>query len=395
MTTDFVFTSGSVTKGHPDKLCDGISDAIVDACLIQDPASRVVTESAVSGGVIFISQRAHTEATVDLADTARAAVIEAGYTTGEFNARDCSVMISQADLSGDAALRLDLAALSSQQREAIVAGHQVTLFGYACRQTPQFMPLPVMLAHHLARRLDQIVADGELPYLGPDGQAQVGVIYRDRQPVGIHTIAIQATQHQGQVAKLSQLRRDLREYLIEPEMEIHGIPLDQGTQFLINPENSLVTGGPTLHAGLTGRKTGIDSYGEYARHSGAALSGKDPLRIDRIGAYAARHAAKNLVAAGLADECELQLSYVVGQARPVGLRVETFGTGTLDDAELAERVCRVFDFRPGIIAHDYCLQTLPAERQGFFYPLTCYGQMGRDDLDAPWERLDRVNALKD
>jgi S-adenosylmethionine synthetase len=396
MSVDFVFTSGSVTRGHPDKLCDQISDAIVDACLRQDPASRVNTECAISGGVLFISHRAASEAVVDLAETARAMVTRVGYAAdhGEFNARDCSVMISQAALGMAVGERHDLAALTAAQRRRIPAGNQVTLFGYACRQTPQLMPLPVVLAHRLVQRLDQVVAHKELDYLAPDGQAQVGIIYAERRPVGIHSLNLIAAQRPDATTDLARLRDDLLQAVVEPVMAESELRPDNNTHLVVNPEGLVIGGGPMLHSGLTGRKTGIDTYGEYARHSGAALSGKDPLRIDRIGAYAARHAAKLVVAAGLAEECEVQLSYAVGQAEPVSLRVHSYGSGQLDDDVIATRIRQAFDFRPGSIAQAYELQHLPQQRHDFFSELACYGQLGREDLAVPWEALDKVDALK-
>lgn len=393
MSTDFVFTSGSVTRGHPDKLCDQVSDAIVDACLQQDPTSRVATECAVSGGVLFISHRAASDAVIDLADTARAVVAAAGYADGEFNARDCSVMISQAGLFGHALRRYDLASMDPDQVQRIPAGHQATLFGYACRQTTELMPLPVTLAHRLVRRMDQLGAHGELPYLAPDGQAQVSVAFDDRRPVAVHSITLIASQHSADSRSLEGLRDDLLQSVVEPVMADAELRIAPDTRLVVNPEGPVIGGGPTLHSGLTGRKTGIDTYGEYARHSGAALSGKDPLRIDRIGAYAARHAAKQVVAAGLADECEVQLSYAVGQAEPLSLRVHSYGTGNIDDGEIAHRIGRVFDFRPGSIALAYELQRLPQRRHDFFRQLASYGQLGREDLAAPWEALNQLEAL--
>jgi S-adenosylmethionine synthetase len=395
MSTDFVFTSGSVTRGHPDKLCDQISDAIVDNCLRQDPTSRVITECAVSGGVLFISHRAATDAVCDLADTARRVVDRVGYRSGEFNARDCSVMISQASLFGHAAQRYDLASLDPEEVKRIPAGNQVTLFGYACRQTAELMPLPIALAHRLVRRLDELVAHDDLAYLAPDGQAQVSVAFDGRRPVAIHSITLIAAQQAADSRDLDGLRNDLIQAVVEPVMAEAELRLDAKTRLVVNPEGPVIGGGPTLHSGLTGRKTGIDTYGEYARHSGAALSGKGPLRIDRIGAYAARHAAKQVVAAGLADECEVQLSYAVGQAEPLSLRVHSYGTGKLDDGEIAERIRRSFDFRPGSIALAYDLQRLPQRRQDFYRELASYGQLGREDLALPWEALNELQALLD
>lgn len=394
MTTDFVFTSGSVTQGHPDKLCDIISDSIVDACLQQDPASRVSTECALSGGVLFISHRANSEATVDLAETARQILQQVGYNDGEFNAEDCSVMISETRIDAELAPRLELANMSAQAVQQITAANQLTLFGYACRQTESLMPLPLVMAHDLVRRMDRLLQEQQPPYLTPDGQAHVGVAYRNRRPVGIHSITLIAAQTDKKQATLKRLRDDLMQAAIEPVIEHYAMtPVDKA-RLIINPEGIVHPSGPSRHSGLTGRKTGIDTYGEYARNNSAALSGKDPLRIDRSGAYIARHAAKQVVAAGLAEECELQLSYALGQAQPISLRVHCYGTGRIDDAQIGDRLLRLFDFRPGMIARDYELQELPRQRQGLYRELACYGQVGRSDLDLPWERLDRLDALQ-
>ena len=395
MNADFVFTSESVTCGHPDKLCDRISDAIVDRFLIQDPASRVEAECAVSGGVLFIASRSRSQGTVDLADTARQVVAECGYRSGTFNARDCSVMISQSEYRRIAAPRIDLTALNEAQAGEVAAGHQVTLFGYACRQSATLMPLPVALAHAMSQRLDSLIADNTLDYLAPDAQVQVGVIYRDRQPVGIHSVTLVVSQREAERPQAARLRDDLVQAVIEPVLAGGDVAPTPGMQIVVNPEGAVVGGGPAMHSGLTGRKIGIDTYGEYARQSGTALSGKDPLRIERIGTYAARHAARQVVAARLADECEIQLSYAIGLAEPVGLRVHTYGTGRLDDSELTARVRRLFDFRPGVMCRRFQLQTLPRERGGFFKALAVYGQLGRADLDLPWERLDQLEALQE
>lgn len=393
MNVDFVFNSGSVTGGHPDKLCDRISDAIVDSFLIQDPKARVVAECAVSGGVLFVALRSNADASVDVADVARGVVAETGYRSGEFNADDCSVMISQSSLSAEDLPRLGIHDLDDEALAQLKSSHQVTLFGYACRQAGNLMPLSIELAHRLVRELSSAAAD--LNYLMPDGQAQVGIAYQGRKPVAVHSVTLIASQRKSAEPTLAQLRSDLMERVVVPALTQAGHPPNGRTQLVINPAGTVVGGGPLLHSGLTGRKTGIDTYGEYARHSEAALSGKDPLRIDRIGAYAARHAAKTVVASGLAEECELQLSYAVGQAEPISLRVHTYGTGRIEDGEIANRIRRTFDFRPGPIVRDYRLQLLAGERGGFFQALAAYGQVGREDLDVPWERLDRVEDLMD
>jgi S-adenosylmethionine synthetase len=392
LNSDFVFTSGSVTCGHPDKLCDRISDAILDRFLIQDPSSRVEVECAVSSGVLFVASRSRADATVDLADTARQVVADCGYLASPFNGRDCSVMINQSEHTG--ALRVDLEAASQAQAEDITADHQVTLFGYACRQSELLMPLPVSLAHAMSRRLDTLIADNTLPYLTPDAQVQVGVIYRDRRPIGIHSVTLVAAQRRAQAPPPGQLRDDLVQAVVEPVLNSSQIPSTRDMRIAVNPDGSVIGGGPSLHSGLTGRKIGMDTYGEYSRQSGTALSGKDPLRIERLGTYAARHAAKHVVASGLADECEIQLSYAIGLAEPVGLRAHGYGTGRFDDTELTRRVRQVFDFRPGTMCKRFQLQTLPRQRNGFFKALAAYGQLGRPDLDLPWERLDRLEALQ-
>jgi S-adenosylmethionine synthetase len=341
---------------------------------------------------LFLALRSHSTAGIDVAEVARRAVADCGYRDGDFNASDCSVMINQSPLPDAVAPRFELAAMPDSAVDAISADHQVTVFGYACRQTASLMPLPVELAHRLVRAL--ALASADLDFLMPDGQVQVGVAYRQRQAVAVHSVSLIAAQRNADAPPLDALRTTLRERVVDPVLSESGIAIDAQGSVLINPGGPLVGGGPLVHSGLTGRKTGIDSYGEFARQSGAALSGKDPLRIDRIGAYAARHAAKNLVAAELAEECEVQLSYTVGQAQPTSLRVHTYGTGTLSEAVLTERVRQAFDFRPGRIAHDFALQALPGQRGGFFEALACFGQVGREDLDLPWERLNRVSALR-
>jgi S-adenosylmethionine synthetase len=268
------------------------------------------------------------------------------------------------------------------------------VFGYACDQTDALMPLPVWIAHRLVRRLDDLELKDRLPYLLPDGKTQVGIEYIGGEPKRVHSIALETSQRSGDEPSMERLRRDLIEGVVEPVLAGEPMQADDNTRLFINPAGPVVGGGPAVHSGLTGRKTGIDTYGEYARHSGAGLSGKDPMRIDRVGAYAARYAAKNAVAAGLARECEVQLSYSIGSAGPVSLRVRTFGTGKLDDAEIARRLYGAFDFRIGAIVRDLNLRHLSAEQSGAFYRrLACYGHMGRTDLDVPWERTDRVDAL--
>jgi S-adenosylmethionine synthetase len=395
MSDDFIFTSESSTAGHPDKLCDQVSDAIVDRYLSTDPYSRIVAECAVSSGVMFISTHYASHASLDIPQIVRDVVRDIGYSKSVFDADACTIMTSFTDHTVSDYAALDLEQLSETQLEEITAKHQVTLFGYACDQTLALLPLPIWLAHRLAERLASAKVVKKLPYLLPDGKTQVGVEYVGGKPRRIHSITLVASQTEAAAASLEQLRDDLIAEVVKPVFKHEAHDLDEQTRIFVNPEGALIGGGPAAHSGLTGRKTGMDTYGEYARHSGTALSGKDPLRIDRIGAYAARYAAKNLVAAGLARECEVQLSYSIGAAAPVSLRVRTFGSSELDESTLAARVAEVFDFRVGAIVRDFRLQRLPGERRdGFYRRLAVYGHMGRVDMDLPWEQTDKIDALK-
>ncbi len=393
--SDFVFTSESVTPGHPDKLCDLISDALLDRYLKQDPTSRLVAECAVSSGVIFLATRIDSNANIDNAGIVRDVVAEVGYTRGDFNAEDCSVMLSQAPFLSYALPRYDLQELDDTAAGAITASNQVTQFGYACDQTESLMPLPIVLANALARGTNRQRLDGQLPYLTPDCQVQVAIGFRDNRPVSIQSINFLATQQTRDAPTPAQLRDDLIQHVVEPVLEATApeLEFDLG-RVVINPKGIMVGGGPVAHSGMTGRKTGMDTYGEFARQSAAALSGKDPIRIDRIGSYAARDVAKHVVAAGFAPECEVQLSYSVEQAQPLSIRVRGFGKDKLEDQEIMRRVQQIFDLRPGIIARDMRLQQLPSERQVFFQDLAVYGHMGRGDLDLPWENLSKLEALK-
>jgi len=394
VSDDFIFTSESSTAGHPDKLCDQVSDAIVDQYLAQDPYSRIVAECAVSSGVMFISTHYASQARLDIPQIARDVVRDVGYSKEVFDADACTIMTSFMDHTVTHYSALDLTQLSDAQLGEITAKHQVTVFGYACDQTPALVPLPIWLAHRLAERLASPKVVKRLPYLLPDGKTQVGIEYVDGKPRRIHSITLVASQTEAEAASLEQLRDDLIREVVKPILKHEAYQLDDRTQINVNPEGALIGGGPAAHSGLTGRKTGMDTYGDYARHSGTALSGKDPLRIDRIGAYVARYAAKNLVAAGLARECEVQLSYAIGAAAPVSLRVRGFGTGELDDRALTQRVAEAFDFRVGAIVRDFRLQHLPGERRdGFYRKLAVYGHMGRIDLDLPWEQTERSGAL--
>lgn len=393
MKGDYIFTSESVTLGHPDKLCDQVSDAIVDNFLKGDPSSSIVAECALSSGVMFISAHYSTQARFDIQSIARDIIREVGYSPREFDADDCTILTSFQNHTATDYRPMDLDELDNSDIDRITAKHPATLFGYACDQTKVLMPLPIWLAHRLADQLDAPSVRKKLPYLLPDGKAQVAIEYVDGKPDRIHSISLVTSQTDASAVDLNQLRGDMIEHVVEPVLKKQKFPADTKTNIFVNPEGLVIGGGPAVHSGLTGRKTGIDTYGEYARHSGAAMSGKDPMRIDRVGAYAARYAAKNLVAAGLASECEVQLSYTVGAARPISVHVRTFGTGTVEDTELAARLDKAIDFRLGAIVRDLRLQKLPSEINDFYRQLAVYGQMGREDLKAPWEKTDKIDAL--
>lgn len=391
MATDYVFTSESVSAGHPDKLCDQISDALVGHYLRQDPLARIVAESAVSTGILFISVKAMADAVVDIANVARGVVLEAGYNRGTFNGRTCTVMTSLSE-SSNGVPRVFEDDLADAELDHIVVQDNVTVFGYACRHTPALMPLPIWLAHALVRRLDDARQDA-LRYLAPDAKCQVGVAFRRHHPERVDSVTLVASQWATE-PDLATLRHDLSEQVVQPVLEQEAPDVHGNTRIQINPEGTIVEGGPALHAGLTGRKSGIDTYGAYSRMSSSALSGKDPTRIDRVGAYAARHAAKNLVQAGLASQCEVQLSYSMGRAAPVSVWVETFGSGELPDAELARRIREAYDFRLGGIIRRFDLRRLAAQCGGQFYQrLSAYGQVGRIDLPSPWEDTTNAGAL--
>jgi S-adenosylmethionine synthetase len=398
MKTDFMFTSESVTEGHPDKLCDRISDAIVDRFLQQDPYSRIITECAVSTAIVFIAARFESDAIVDLTAAARKVIRQVGYTQPDFNSKTCSIITSIQELSGNDDRHRDERKLSDAEIEQIPVTDQVTLFGFACNQTEALLPLPIWVAHQLAQRLTVVRQEQILPYLSPDGKTQVGIEYRDRRPHRIHSLSLVTCQNPYWPSHLDrrQAQAEIREAVIDAVFQDQPIQPDANTRLWINLDQVVEVGGPSTHSGLTGRKTAIDTYGEYSRHSGSALSGKDPTRIDRVGAYAARYAAKNIVAAGLAEECEVQLSYSIGLARPVSIQVETFGTGKLPDAAIARQVAQVFDFRLAGIIRQFNLRDLPALAPGGFYQkLAAYGHMGRLDLGAlPWEATDKVPDLQ-
>ncbi|TAF07181.1 MAG: methionine adenosyltransferase [Nostocales cyanobacterium] len=394
MKKDFMFTSESVTEGHPDKLCDQISDAIVDRFLQQDPYARIITECAVSTGIVFIAARFEPSANVDFTNIARQVIEQVGYQKTEFNGKNCSILTSLTELPPEEYHVFDEKTLSDAEIEKITVTNQATVFGFACNQTYTFMPLPIWLAHKLARQISEVRKQKILPYLTPDGKTQVGVEYKNRRPYRIHSITIIASQNQPEKPDLQQLQDDIRETVIYPVFANEEIKPDAKTRIFINPDGQFITGGPTTHAGLTGRKNAIDTYGEYSKHSGSALSGKDPVRIDRIGAYVARYAAKNVVAAKLADECEVQLSYSIGLSRPVSVQVETFGTGKISDEEITAILEKHFDFRLAGIIKQFNLRFLPSLTKGGFYrQLAAYGHVGRSDIELPWEKVDKVGVF--
>jgi S-adenosylmethionine synthetase len=393
MRDDFIFSSESVTEGHPDKLCDQLSDAIVDRFLTLDPFSRVTAECAVAKGIVFIAVQFASTAHFDIPMLARDVIARIGYTGPEFNAEACNILTSFSELPADPLLCRDEREMSDAEKDAIGARNQVTVFGYACTQTAAMMPLPIWLAHKLARRLAAVRLEARLRYLAPDGKTQVAIQYRRGRPHRVHSITILTALQRGRAPGAQQVRDDLVEHVIVPAFADEPIGPDNRTALFINPE--AVVGGPEIHAGLTGRKTAIDTYGEYARHSGAALSGKDPARIDRVAAYVARHAAKNVIAAGLAEECEVQLSYTIGLARPASIRIETFDTATLPEDEIVARLEGAFDFRPAGIIAAYQLRHMPARLHGRFYSrLGSYGQVGRMDIGLPWETTEKAAALR-
>lgn len=394
MSRHTVFTSESVTRGHPDKLCDTISDAVVARYLRQDPLARVTVESAVSTGIVFVAAKLRTEAVVDVPRVVREVVADVGYDSEEFNPRDCTVMTSLSEVrEADRIPRLE-SEMTDEEVSRIVADTPITVFGYACDHTPALLPLPIELAHRLARRLALVGRTEEL-WLSPDGTTQVSVEFDGGRPVGIQGVSILARSRSGQTPPVRIQRARIREAVVEPVLRELPDGWGRAGRVDINPAPDPLPGGPARHAGLTGRKTQVDTYGEYSRGSGSALSGKDPCRIDRIGAYAARHAAKCVVSSGLAREAEVVLTYTPGRADPVSLAVHTLGSGLRPDDAITDRVEEVFDFRPGGIVRRFRLRDLALGSDDGFYPrLAAYGQMGRSDVDAPWERTDEAEALR-
>ena len=391
----YFFTSEAVCEGHPDKICDQISDAIVDAILAEDPMGRVAAETTVNTGYAMIMGEISTECYIDIQKIAREVICDIGYDHTEYgyDGNVCAILTAIDEQSPDIAMGVDKAL---EYREGQIAdeadlsnetgaGDQGMMFGFACNETPELMPMPISLAHKLARKLAEIRKDGTLPYLRPDGKTQVTVEYDGDRVKRVDTIVI-STQHDPDV-ELSQIRKDLIKYVVEPVVDAE--LLDDDTRYFINPTGRFVIGGPHGDSGLTGRKIIVDTYGGYARHGGGAFSGKDPTKVDRSAAYAARYVAKNIVAAGLADKCEIQLAYAIGVAKPVSIFVDSFGTGKVDDDKLAELVEKNFDLRPAAIINDLQL------RRPIYRKVAAYGHFGRTDIDLPWEKTDRADALRE
>ena len=408
MSRRYLFTSESVTEGHPDKICDQISDTILDALLAQDPASRVAAEVVVNTGLVLITGEISSKAKVNYIDLARQKIAEIGYSGADcgFSANSCAVLVALDAQSPDIAQGVDTAhetreQASDEELDLIGAGDQGIMFGFACNETPELMPLPISLAHRISRRLATVRKTGQLPYLRPDGKTQVTVLYEDNRPIGIDTILV-STQHTATIGEITdeaavqaKIKEDLWTLVVLPVFMDIDVKPDQDTRFLVNPTGKFVIGGPQGDSGLTGRKIIVDTYGGYSRHGGGAFSGKDPTKVDRSAAYASRYVAKNVVAAGLADRCEVQLSYAIGVARPVSIMIDTFDTGKISDDRLLELVKEHFELRPAGIIQTFNLCHLPGDRNGRFYQdVVAYGHMGRTDLDLPWEQLDKAPLLK-
>jgi S-adenosylmethionine synthetase len=388
-----LFTSESVTEGHPDKIADAISDAILDALLAQDPKSRVAVETMITTGQVHIAGEVTTEGYANIPSIVRDTILEIGYDSSRkgFDGESCGVSVSIGAQSPDIAQGVDEAyehRVEGDQDELDLqgAGDQGLMFGFACDQTPELMPLPIALAHRLARRLTKVRKDGVIPYLRPDGKTQVTIEYVDGRPVRLDTVVV-SSQHAEDIDIASLLTPDIKEHVVDPELEGLGIETD-GYRLLVNPTGKFVIGGPMGDAGLTGRKIIVDTYGGYARHGGGAFSGKDPSKVDRSAAYAMRWVAKNVVAAGLATECEVQVAYAIGKAEPVGLFVDTFGTGTVEDSVLQQAITEVFDLRPAAIIRDLDLL------RPIYGATSAYGHFGREDKDFTWEATDRAELLK-
>ena len=384
-----LFTSESVTDGHPDKICDQLSDAVLDACLAEDPQSRVACECCVTTGLALVMGEVTTNAALDIPALVRSVICDIGYDDAAygFDGKTCSVLVALGKQSADIALGVDrsLEAKAGEETDfATGAGDQGMMFGYACNETPEYMPLPIYLAHALTRKLSSVRKSGELTFLRPDGKAQVSVEYEGDKPVRVDTVVV-STQHDPDVTQ-EEIREAVIAHVIRPVIPAE--LLDENTRILVNPTGRFVIGGPHGDSGLTGRKIIVDTYGGYARHGGGAFSGKDPTKVDRSAAYAARHIAKNIVAAGLAERCEIQLAYAIGVAQPVSIMVDTFGTGKVSDRVLEELVTKNFDLRPAGIIKMLDL------RRPIYAQTAAYGHFGRTDVDLPWEHTDKAEALK-
>ena len=409
----FLFTSESVTEGHPDKVCDQISDAILDEFLTKDPHSRVAAETTVTTGMALVCGEITSDCYVDIPSVVRNTIKNIGYTGahgGGFDADTCAVLTSIDEQSCDIAggvnkaleSRSDNSDTSLSETENIGAGDQGIMFGYACNETPELMPLPISLAHKLSYRLTQVRKQGILKYLRPDGKSQVTVEYIDGKPSKIHTVLI-STQHDPEIngtsdnAKVQEIiKKDIKKYVIDYVFENESVKIDDNTKILVNPSGRFVVGGPQGDAGLTGRKIIVDTYGGYSRHGGGAFSGKDPTKVDRSAAYAARWVAKNVVASGLADKCEIELAYAIGVAEPISIMVDTFGTGKIPDSDISTLVSNNFDLRPASIINQFDLRGLPGKNGGKFYQLlAAYGHMGRTDINVPWEKTEKASLLKE